>query len=94
MHPANRFPVNHYRCTLYIYKEKALQSFLQWLPRIFSNLNFERIGVSHKIEEKTFPDYLAGRYYPMCIGEVLVFYYQVISARDYDLWHSLLAMAG
>ena len=44
------------------------------LPCIFSNLNFERIGVSHKIEEETFPDYLAGRYYPMCIGEVLVFY--------------------
>ncbi|KAK4122939.1 serine threonine protein kinase, CMGC group [Parathielavia appendiculata] len=43
-----------------------------WPPSVCSNIN------SEKIEEDTFPDYLAGRYYPVNIGKVFVSRYQVV----------------
>ena len=49
-----------------------------WLTKDFSNPRFERIGVSQLIEEETLPDYLAERYYPVRIGELLGSRYQVV----------------
>ncbi|KAJ9362368.1 hypothetical protein DTO027B9_45 [Paecilomyces variotii] len=50
----------------------------RWKPLDFSNPNFVRIPEHHKIEEETFPDYIASRYYPTRIGEVIRERYQVV----------------
>ncbi|KAJ5587170.1 uncharacterized protein N7459_002935 [Penicillium hispanicum] len=63
-----------------------LTSFLQSLPRLgrrwtplhFTNPNFIRIPMSQAIEEETIPGYIAGRYYPTRIGEILQGRYQVV----------------
>ncbi|KGO64206.1 hypothetical protein PITC_087020 [Penicillium italicum] len=63
-----------------------LTSFLRSLPRLgrrwtplnFTNLNFIRIPTSQAIEEETIPGYVAGRYYPTRIGEILKDRYQVV----------------
>lgn len=52
-------------------------------PRVFSNQNFERISAHQKVEEETFPDYLAARYYPVRIGEVFDSRYQVVGKLGY-----------
>lgn len=49
-----------------------------WKPIAFSNSNFARISLEEKIEEELFPDYLASRYYPVRIGEVLRDRYQIV----------------
>ncbi|RDL34660.1 Uncharacterized protein BP5553_07788 [Venustampulla echinocandica] len=49
-----------------------------WKPLNFSNPNFVHIPESHKIEEETLPDYIASRYYPTRIGEVIKEQYQVV----------------
>ncbi|CAP92978.1 Pc16g03080 [Penicillium rubens Wisconsin 54-1255] len=56
-----------------------LTSFLQSLPRLgrrwtplnFTNPNFIQLSASQAIEEETIPGYIAGRYYPTRIGEIL-----------------------
>ncbi|KFY21411.1 hypothetical protein V493_07421 [Pseudogymnoascus sp. VKM F-4281 (FW-2241)] len=59
-----------------------LRSLLQlgrrWKPLNFSNPNFVRVPEYHKIEEETIPDYVASRYYPTRIGEVIKERYQVV----------------
>lgn len=63
-----------------------LSSFLRSLPRLgrtwkplnFSNPNFVRISAHYKIEEETIPGYVASRYYPVRIGEILKEQYQVV----------------
>lgn len=63
-----------------------LTSFLQSLPRLgrrwtplnFTNPNFIRISTSQAIEEETIPGYIAGRYYPTRIGEILKGRYQIV----------------
>ncbi|KFY42398.1 hypothetical protein V494_02421 [Pseudogymnoascus sp. VKM F-4513 (FW-928)] len=50
----------------------------KWKPLEFSNPNFVRIPEYHKIEEETFPDYVASRYYLTRIGEVIKDRYQVV----------------
>ncbi|PLN85805.1 protein kinase-like protein [Aspergillus taichungensis] len=63
-----------------------LMSFLQSLPRLgprwtplnFTNPNFIRLSTSQAIEEETIPGYIAGRYYPTRIGEILKDRYQVV----------------
>ncbi|KAJ5979105.1 hypothetical protein N7501_002447 [Penicillium viridicatum] len=63
-----------------------LRSFLQSLPRIgrrwtslnFTNPNSIKISTSQAIEEETIPGYIAGRYYPTRIGEILKDWYQVV----------------
>ena len=52
-------------------------------PRAFSSQGFERIPPSMKVEEETLPDYLAARYYPIRIGEVLASRYQVVGKLGY-----------
>ena len=49
-----------------------------WKPLNFSNLAYTRIAAQQKIEEETLPDYVASRYYPVRIGEVLKDRYQVV----------------
>ncbi|KAI0102770.1 serine threonine protein kinase, CMGC group [Nemania sp. FL0031] len=49
-----------------------------WKPLTFSNPNFTRIPLEMKIEEELFPDYIASRYYPVRIGEVLRDRYQIV----------------
>ena len=49
-----------------------------WLTKDFSNPNFKKIGASQLIEEENLPDYLAERYYPVRIGELLESRYQVV----------------
>ncbi|KAJ5884361.1 hypothetical protein N7504_011933 [Penicillium tannophilum] len=50
----------------------------RWMPLNFDNPNFIRIPTSHVIEEETIPGYVAGRYYPTRIGEILKDRYQVV----------------
>ncbi|KAJ5948121.1 hypothetical protein N7466_001136 [Penicillium verhagenii] len=50
----------------------------RWTPLNFTNPNFTRIPASQKIEEETIPDYIATRYYPIRIGEILKDRYQVV----------------
>ncbi|KAI1878991.1 hypothetical protein JX265_003168 [Neoarthrinium moseri] len=50
----------------------------KWKPLNFSNTNFTRISPNQKIEEETFPDYVASRYYPAHIGETFVDRYQIV----------------
>jgi hypothetical protein len=49
-----------------------------WKPLAFSNPNFRRIPLDEKIEEELFPDYVASRYYPVRIGEVLRNRFQIV----------------
>ncbi|UNI16418.1 hypothetical protein JDV02_002851 [Purpureocillium takamizusanense] len=49
-----------------------------WKPLTFSNPNFTRIPLPEKIEEELLPDYVASRYYPVRIGEVLRDRYQIV----------------
>jgi serine/threonine-protein kinase SRPK3 len=55
-----------------------LRSLRRWKPLNFSNANFVRIPECHKIDEETLPDYLASRYYPARIGQVLGERYQIV----------------
>ncbi|QKX57045.1 uncharacterized protein TRUGW13939_04153 [Talaromyces rugulosus] len=72
-----------------------LSSLLQSLPRRrwklldFSNATFARIPEHHKIEEEKFPDYVASRYYPTRIGELIKERYQVVGKLGLGL-HRLL----
>lgn len=50
----------------------------RWTPLNFSNPNFVRILVSQAVEEETIPGYVASRYYPTKIGEILKSRYQVV----------------
>ncbi|KAJ6149183.1 hypothetical protein N7471_000382 [Penicillium samsonianum] len=50
----------------------------RWTPLNFTNPNFTRISTTQAIEEETIPGYVAGRYYPTRIGEILKDRYQVV----------------
>ncbi|KAM0812501.1 hypothetical protein AB5N19_12492 [Seiridium cardinale] len=50
----------------------------KWKPLTFCNTNFTRIPPNEKIEEETFPDYVASRYYPAHIGETFEDRYQIV----------------
>ncbi|KAE8376162.1 hypothetical protein BDV26DRAFT_294390 [Aspergillus bertholletiae] len=50
----------------------------RWAPLHFTNPNFIRVPASRASEEETIPGYVAGRYYPTRIGEILKDRYQVV----------------
>lgn len=50
----------------------------KWTPLDFTNPNFIRLSANQEIEEETIPGYVAGRYYPTRIGEILKERYQVV----------------
>ncbi|KAB8207555.1 kinase-like domain-containing protein [Aspergillus parasiticus] len=54
-----------------------------WKPLNFSNPNFGRISASQKVEEETLPGYIASRYCPTRIGEIIKDRYQVIGKLGY-----------
>lgn len=58
-------------------------------PRVFSNPNFEKISPAVKIEEETFSDYLAARYYPVRIGDVFNSQYQVVGKLGYGAYSTV-----
>lgn len=58
-------------------------------PRVFSNTHFQRIDPNVKVEEETFPDYLAARYYPVRIGEVFATRYQVVGKLGYGAFSTV-----
>ena len=49
-----------------------------WKPLTFPKDGFIPIPSSQNIEEETLPDYVASRYYPVQIGEVLRARYQIV----------------
>lgn len=49
-----------------------------WKPLKFTDSNFTRLPSETKIEEELFPDYVASRYYPIRVGEVLKNQYQIV----------------
>lgn len=66
------------------YTKKMLLSLLRssqlgptWRPLNFSSLNFVRISANWEVEE-TIPGYIASRYYPARIGEIIKERYQVV----------------
>jgi serine/threonine-protein kinase SRPK3 len=53
-----------------------------WKPLFFAD-DAPLIAPHQKIEEETIPDYLASRYYPVRIGEVIHDRYQVVGKLGY-----------
>ncbi|KAG4429982.1 hypothetical protein IFR05_014532 [Cadophora sp. M221] len=49
-----------------------------WKLLTFSNSNFTQIPLGEKIEEELFPNYIASRYYPVLIGQILKDRYQIV----------------
>ncbi|KAI4843326.1 protein kinase [Aureobasidium sp. EXF-8845] len=58
---------------------KRWSSLGRWQPLEFNNANFARTPLNQAVEEETIPDYVAARYYPVRIGEVFQYRYQVVS---------------
>lgn len=54
-----------------------------WKPLVFPNTGFAQIPADHKFEEETLPNYLASRYYPVRIGEILCDRYQLVGKLGY-----------
>ncbi|KAF2139556.1 uncharacterized protein K452DRAFT_254010 [Aplosporella prunicola CBS 121167] len=54
-----------------------------WKPLAFPSKGFVPISADKKVEEETLPDYVASRYYPVRIGEILRERYQVVGKLGY-----------
>ena len=69
------------------------KSLLGWLPRLAGRpwrpLDFSqaarspRLPANDKIDEECLPDYLASRYYPVRLGEIIRDQYQVVGKLGY-----------
>lgn len=79
-----------------------MSSLLRWLPRFsrsrpdalaspraFTNPNFRYIAPHVPFEEETTPDYVAERYYPVHIGEVLGKSYQIVGKLGYGVFSTV-----
>lgn len=66
---------------------RSLPSFARrWKPLIFEAQNFARISLSQKVEEERLPDYVAERYYPARIGEIIHdAHYQLVGKLGYGV---------
>ena len=58
-------------------------------PRAFTNPNFRRVPPHVAFEEETTPNYVAERYYPVHIGEVLGNAYQVVGKLGYGVFSTV-----
>lgn len=56
-----------------------------WKPLNLSSSNFPRVNPAQKIEEETIPEYVASRYYPVRLGEILQDRYQIIGKLGYGM---------
>ena len=56
-----------------------------WLTKDFSNPHFKKIATSQLIEEEILPNYLAERYYPVRIGELLKSRYQIVGKLGFGV---------
>ena len=56
-----------------------------WKPLAFPSDGFARISADVKVEEETTPGYVASRYYPVRIGEILHGNYQVVGKLGYGI---------
>ena len=73
-----------------------------WKPLVFSNSRYPQIPAHNKIEEELVPGYVASRYYPVRIGQVLHSRYQVVGKLGFgasstvwlarDLWYVTLPL--
>lgn len=54
-----------------------------WKPLTFPNEGVPLLAPHQNIEEETIPDYLADRYYPVRIGDVIHDRYQVVGKLGY-----------
>lgn len=50
----------------------------KWTPLNFNNPNFTCLPPDQPVEEETWPQYAASRFYPTKIGEVLQNRYQIV----------------
>lgn len=58
----------------------------RWKPLDFSACsNYVTIDAAQKIEEETIPEYVASRYYPVRLGEVLRDRYQIVGKLGYGM---------
>jgi len=59
---------------------RAWRSFFgrAWKPLVFHGDGLVPLSADRKVEEETLPDYIASRYYPVRIGEILRDRYQVV----------------
>lgn len=55
----------------------------RWKPLDFSNPDFVRISDDYRVAEETLPDYVASRYYPTRIGQIIKERYQVVGKLGY-----------
>lgn len=56
-----------------------------WQPRVFPNANYPRIHAGDLVEEETLPGYVASRYYPTRIGEILQDRYQIVGKLGFGV---------
>jgi hypothetical protein len=54
-----------------------------WKPLAFPTEGVPLVAPHQTIEEETIPDYLANRYYPVRIGEVIHDRYQIVGKLGY-----------
>ncbi|KAI1123346.1 hypothetical protein F5Y10DRAFT_54572 [Nemania abortiva] len=71
----NRYPHKQYYSTCSLDEPLAL-----------TNPGFPRIARDMGVEEETFPDYLAERYYPVRIGEVFKIWYRVVGKPGWGIF--------
>lgn len=66
---------------------RSLKSFCgrAWKPLTFPNEGFVSISTDKKVEEETLPDYVASRYYPVRIGEILRTRYQIVGKLGFGV---------
>ncbi|KAK7536422.1 kinase-like domain-containing protein [Phyllosticta citribraziliensis] len=56
-----------------------------WKPLTFSNKDFFLISANQKVEEETVPNYVASRYYPVRIGEILRDRFQIVGKLGFGV---------
>jgi serine/threonine-protein kinase SRPK3 len=58
---------------------------LAWQPLVFPKTGTLPIPTSEKVEEETIPEYVATRYYPVRIGQIIQNRYQVVGKLGFGI---------
>jgi hypothetical protein len=56
-----------------------------WKPLVFPKAGVSSLPADQKFEEETIPGYIASRYYPVRIGELLQTRYQVVGKLGFGV---------